>query len=145
MDVLRATDFWTSEAWSWFGLVISFPFFFLSFGWCKGDVPLRMTHLRQLLIGLVQSRSHDVKARLQRWKHLVEETLVRFRPIGCGDGVQRVRPQEVILSDRQEALPHGRGNVVFLRAACPRPIRDGLMRRQSRPSGPPADGDREAA
>ena len=51
MDVLRATDFLTSEVWSWCGLVISFLLFFLSFGRCKGNAQLRMTHLRQLLIG----------------------------------------------------------------------------------------------
>ena len=42
MDVLRATDFLTSEVWSWCGLVISLLLFFLSFGRCKGNAPLRI-------------------------------------------------------------------------------------------------------
>jgi len=129
MDVLRATDFLTSEVWSWCGLVSSFLLFFLSFGCCKGEAQLRMTHLRQLLIGLIQARSHSVKVRLQQWQYLVEE-MVRLRSIRCDDGVRRASPYEVILHDRQEPLPQGKGKVVFLHATPPRPIRDGPMPRQ---------------
>src|SRR6266853_2933013 len=40
MDVLVATDFLTSEVWSWCGLVISLLLFVISFGRWKGNVPL---------------------------------------------------------------------------------------------------------
>jgi hypothetical protein len=144
MDVLRATAFLTSEVWSWCGLVISFLLFFLSFGRCKENAPLRMTHLRQLLMRVIQSRSHDVKVRLQRWQHLVKE-MVGLRPITYGDGVRRTPPHEVIRHDHQEPLPQGRGTVVLLRATHPRPIRDGPMRRQRGLGGRLGDDEREAA
>src|SRR2546429_8661341 len=129
MDVLRATDFLTSEVWLWFGLVRSFLLFFLSFGRWKGNAQLRMTHLRQRLIGLIQSQSHSVKVRLQKWQCLVEE-MVWLRSIRCDEGVGRASPHAVILHDRQEPLPQGKGKVVFLHATHPRPIRDGPMQRQ---------------
>jgi hypothetical protein len=144
LDMLRATDFVTSEVWSWCGLVISLLFFFISFGRCKGNALLRMTHLLQLLMGFIQSGSHKVKVRLQRWKYRVEE-MVRLRPIGCDDGVRWAPPHEVIRHDRQEPLPQGRGKVVFLRATLPRPIRDGPMRPQRDLGGRLSYYDREAA
>jgi hypothetical protein len=144
MDVLRATDFLTSEVWSWCGLVSSFLRFFLSFGRCKGNAQLRMTHLRQLLIGWIQSRSHSVKIRLQKWQSLVEE-MVWLRSLRCDDGVRRASPHEVIRHDRQEPLPQGKGNVVFLHATPPRPIRDGPMQRQRWRGGRLDDYDQEAA
>jgi hypothetical protein len=144
LDVLRATDFLTSEVWSWCGLVISLLRFFLSFGRCQGNAPLRMTHLRQLLMGLIQSRSHQVKVRLQKWQYLVEE-MVWLRSIRCDERGRRASPHEVIRHDHQECFPQGKGKVVFLRTTHPRPIRDGPMRCQRRRGGRLGDDDREAA
>ena len=144
MAVLSATDFLTSAVWSWCGLVISLLLFSLSFGRCQGNIPLRMTPLRQLLMRVIQSRAHTVKDHLQRWQHLVEE-MVWVRPIGGDDGVRRAPPHEVILHDRQELLPQNRGKVVCLRAAGSRPVRDGPLRRQCRLGGRWAYEDREAA
>jgi hypothetical protein len=142
--VFGATDFFSSELWTWFGLVSSFLLFFLSFGRCQGNAQLRMTHLRQLLIGLIQSRSHGVKVRLQQWPYLVEE-MVWLRSIRCDDGVRRVCPYKVIRHERQEPVPQGKGKVVFLHATPPRPIRDGPMQRQCWRVGPLDDDDQEAA
>jgi proline dehydrogenase len=64
--------------------VISLLRFFLSFGRCKGNALFRMTHLRQLLMGLIQSRSHKVKVRLQKWPYWVEE-MVWLRSIRCDE------------------------------------------------------------
>jgi hypothetical protein len=144
MDVLSATDFWTSAGWSWGGLGISLLLFFLSRGRCQGDVPLRMTQLRQLMREWIQSQSHKVKVHLQRWPHLVEER-VWLRPIGCDERVRRASPHEVIPHGCHELLPQGRGTVVVLRAACPHPIRDGPRRGQRWPGGRLAYSDREAA
>jgi len=144
LDVLRATDFWTSEVWSWCGLVISLLRFFLSFGRCKGQAPLRMAHLRQLLIGLIQSRSHQVKVCLQKWQYVIEET-VWLRSIRCDDSVRRAFPHEIIRYDHQEPFPQSKGKVGFLRAPHPRPIRDGPMRCQRWHGGRLGDDDREAA
>jgi len=144
LDVLRATDFLTSEVWSWCGLVISLLRFFLSFGRCQGNAPLRMTQLRQLLMGLIQSRSHQVKVRLQKWQYLVEE-MVWLRSIRCDERGRRASPHEVIRHDHQECFPQGKGKVVFLRTTHPRPIRDGPMRCQRRRGGRLGDDDREAA
>jgi hypothetical protein len=144
LDVLRATEFLTSEVWSWCGLVISWLLFVISFDHCKSNAPLRMTYLRQLLMGLIPSWSHKSKIRLRRWKYLVEAR-AWLRPIGCDDGVRWALFHEVILRDCQEPLLQGKGIVVFLRAPYPRPIRDGPMRRQRWRGGRLGDDDREAA
>jgi hypothetical protein len=144
LDVLRATDFWTSEVWSWCGLAISLLRFVLSFGRCKGNAPLRMTQFRQLLMGLIQSRSHRVKVCLQKWQYLVEE-MVWLRSIRCDDSVRRASPHEAIRHDHQEPLPQSKGKVVFLRTTYPRPIRDGPRRCQRWRGGRWGDDDREAA
>jgi hypothetical protein len=86
MAMLSATHCLTSEGWSWCGLVISLLLFVISFGRCKGNAPRRRTYLRQLVMGFIQSWSHKVKVRLQRWTYLGVE-MVRLRPIGCDDGV----------------------------------------------------------
>jgi hypothetical protein len=144
MAVFGATDFFSSALWTCYGLVSSFLLFFLSFGRCKGHAQLRMTHLRQLLIELIQSRSHRVKVRLQKWPYLVEE-MVWLRSIRCDDGVRRASPHKVILHDRQEPLPQGKGKVVFLHTTHPRPIRDGPKQRQYWHVGRLDDDDQEAA
>jgi Homeodomain-like domain len=144
LDVLRATDFLTSEVWSWCGLVISLLRFFLSFGRCKGNVPVRMTQLRHLLIGWIQSRPHQVKVRLQQWTYLVEE-LVWLRSIRCDDRVRRASPHEVIRHDHQGPLFQSKGKAVFLRTTHPHPIRDGPMRCQRWRVGRLDDDDQEAA
>ena len=144
MAVFGATDFFSSKLWTWFGLVSSFLLFFLSFGRCKGNAQLRMTHLRHLLIGLIQSRSHGVKVRLQQWQSLVEE-MVWLRSIRCDAGVRGASPHKVIRYERQEPVPQGKGKVVFLHATHPRPIRDGPMRRQRWRGGRLGYDDREAA
>ena len=144
MDVLRATDFWTSEVWSWCGLVISLLLFVISFGCCKRNALFRRTYLRQLLMGLIPLWFHKGKIRLWRWKYLVEER-AWLRPIGCDDGVRWAPPHEVIRHDHQEPLPQGKGIVVFLRTTHPRPIRDGPMQRQCWRGGCLGYDDREAA
>jgi len=144
IDVLKATEFWTGEVWSWCGLVISLLLFVISFGRCKRKALLRMTSLRQLLMGLISSWFHKGKIRLWRWQYLVEER-AWLRPIGCDDRVRWAPPHAVIRHDRQEPLPRGKGIVVFLRAPYPRPIRDGPMQRQCWRGGCLGYDDREAA
>jgi len=146
MDVLRATDFWTGEVWSWCGLVLSWLLFVMSFDRCKRNALLRRNYLRQLLMGLIPSWSHKGRFRLWRWKYLVEAR-VWLRPIACDDGVRRApfHEVEVILHDRQEPLPQGKGKVVFLHATHPRPIRDGPMQRQCWRVGRLDDYEQEAA
>jgi hypothetical protein len=144
MDVLRATEFWTGEVWTWCGLVIFLLLFVISFGRCKRNALLRRTYLRQLLMRLIPSWSHKGRIRLWRWKYLVGER-VWLRPIARDDGVRRAPFHEVILHDRQEPLPQGKGITVLLRAPHRRPIRDGPMRRQCWRGGCLGYDDREAA
>ena len=144
MDVLRATDFWTSEVWSWCGLLIAFLLFFISLGRCQGGVLLRMPYFRQLLSGLIPSRFHHLKVHSQRWGHLVE-VMVRVRLIRCGNGIQEASLHEIILPDRHEPFPQGRSKVMCLSTACPHPIRDGPRRGQRWLGGRLAYSDQEAA
>jgi hypothetical protein len=144
MAVFEATDFFSSELWTWFGLVSSLLLFFLSFGRCQGNAQLKMTPLRQLLIGLIQAWSHGVKVRLQPWPYLVKER-VWLRSIRCDDGVRRASPHKVIRHDCQEPVPQGKGTMVFLHVTPPCPIRDGPRQRQRWRVGRLDDDDQEAA
>ena len=87
LDVLLATDFFTSEVWSWFELAVSS---FLCFLYCsRGQVyAVSMTlhdHGRWILSRL--ARALDVNARAQRWLRLVKRS-GRVRPL--------LFPQEVL-------------------------------------------------
>jgi hypothetical protein len=54
-----------------------------------------MTHLRQLLMGLIPSRSHQVKVCLQKWQYLIEED---------GEVCQRARVV-LVTANRHDAGP----------------------------------------
>jgi hypothetical protein len=144
MDVLSATDFWTSEVWSWCGLLISFLLCFLSLGRCQGGALLRMPYSRQWLRGVIPSRSHHLQVHSQRWKHVVE-VMARVRLIRCGNGIREASLSEAILHDCQEPFPQGKSKAVCLGAACPHPIRDGPRRGQHWLGGRLAYSDQEAA
>jgi hypothetical protein len=143
-DVLLATDFFTSEVWSWFELAVSS---FLCFLYCsRGQVyavSLTLHDHRRWILSLL-AMALDVNARAQRWLRLVKRS-GRVQPL--------LFPQEVLgptvsacaSSDGRTARPQDSGQVVLRFAPSTSQIRDGPLRRRHRHSGSLKNDHREAA
>src|SRR5262249_33802802 len=123
LDVLLATDFFTSEVWSWFELAVSS---FLCFLYCsRGQVyavSMTLHDHRRWILSLL-ARALDVNARAQSWLRLVKRS-------------GRVRPP---------LFPQDSGQVVLRFVPSTSQIRDGPMRRRHRLSGLLKNDHREAA
>jgi hypothetical protein len=143
MDVLGATDFFTSKVWSWCGLAIATLLSFLYC--CRGQissVDRLLPHYRWWIQSLL-SRVLEVNALVQGGIHIVKVS-VRLQPILCVEGGLGHTVSARASADDGKAASQARGQVVFLFAFHPSQIRDGPMRRR-----PPLVGlltdDREAA
>jgi putative transposase len=144
LDVLLATDFFTSEVWSWFGLAVSS---FLYFLYCsRGQVyavGMTLPDHRRWILSLL-ARALDVNARAQRWRRLVKIS-GRGRPILCLEAVLGPTVSACASSDDRTARSPARGTVVLRFATSTSQIRDGPMRRRPWLSGLPKNDHREAA
>jgi len=144
LDVLLATDFFTSEVWNWCGRARFSLLCFLHC--CRGQVysvertlPHHMRWIRSLL-----SRSLEVNALVQRGMRVVK-VAVRLRPILCVEGGLGHIVSARASSDDGKAESQAIGKVVPLCASYPSQIRDGPMRRRPRLGGLWKDDHREAA
>jgi hypothetical protein len=130
LDVLRATDFFTSDVWGWVGLVISALLFFLPFGrhqeYGSGGISLVC---KQWML-LIPWQSLDVTIYAQRWGR-TGQRIARGQPIRFGDG-RRPLLCEITCYARRERLPQGMTKVVRMPAVHPLPIRDGPLQRRQR-------------
>jgi transposase len=127
LDVLLATDFFTSEVWTWLRLVLSSLLFFFIPGGRRQGPTLGMTrhhHVQWLLALLPQSLA--VNANVQRWVGLVKAT-ARSCVLLHGKGVPRHPLSQFTLHDHQECLPQSMSKLVRMPAGRHRPIRDGPM------------------
>ena len=127
--VLGATDFFSSEIWTWYRLVVFFLLSFLPFGRCPLPI-LGMTALRNALWKWpIPPQSSAWRVAVVRWIHTVMEHGV---PLGLQGG-ERARPP--LLSGYatyapQEHFRRCRGTVVLLLIVHHGQIRDGPLRRQ---------------
>ena len=130
LDVLRATDFFTSAVWGWLGLVTSFFLFFIPFGrheaYSSGRISLRC---KQWMV-LIPRHSLDVKIYVLQWIRTVKE-IAQAQLGWCGE-CRRAPFCEVTSSAHQERLHQGIAKVVHMPAVHPHPIRDGPLRRRQR-------------
>ncbi len=144
LDVLLATDFFTSEVWSWFGLAVSS---FLCFLYCSCgqvySIGMTLHNHRRWILSLL-ARALDVNARAQRWLRLVQIS-GRVRPILFPAAVLGPTVSACALSDHRTARPQDRGKVVLRFATSTSQIRDGPVRRCHRRSGLLKNDHREAA
>jgi putative transposase len=143
-DVLMATDFFTTDVWGWLGLVISSLL-------CCIHVGRRMIHGASMTVRLhvcwmlpISPRSPDWHADAERWIRSVTKPGLS-RLLLCGACAWWYGLHGHMTEDHQEHLPRGMGQVVFLPAVNPHPIRDGPLRSRPRHSGRLQDDPREAA
>src|SRR5262245_39510257 len=144
MDVLGATDFFTSMVWNWLGLVVSFLLVILHGarrtrplagmrGWGHASWKPR-----------ILPRSSKRRADVNRWICSVLESWVARLP----PGVTRVRPHLLAAFDPahcREGLPQRMGTVARMRTMAHRPIRDGPLGCRQQPSWWLCDDHRAAA
>jgi len=144
LNVLLATDFFTSEVWSWWVLTISSLLYFIHCS--RGQVySLGMTlpHHMRWIRSLV-SRALDVSALIQTGMRVVKVS-VCLRPILFAAGGLEHTVSVCVSSDDCKAGSQVIGKVVLLFAASPSQIRDGPGRCRHRLGGLLQDDDREAA
>jgi putative transposase len=143
-DVLMATDFFTTDVWGWLGFVISSLL-------CCIHVGRRMIHAARMTVRLhacwmlpISPRSPDWHADAERWIRSVTKPGLS-RLLLCGPCAWWCGLHGQMTEDHQEHLPRGMGQVVFLPAVNPHPIRDGPLRSRPRHSGRLQEDPCEAA
>jgi hypothetical protein len=123
MDVLGATDFFTSTVWSRVMLVISGLLVFVH----VGRHPKHCTDMTASLMTWFSLWD----AAVERWMRAVlKHVMLRLR--GCGNAVRRPLRAACELHEHQEDLPRSSGKVILLPGVHARPIRDGPRRHRPR-------------
>ena len=121
MDVLGATDFFTSPVWSRLKLGLAFLLVFVHVG-------RHPKHLTAMTASLTTWCAHW-DAHVEPWLSAVIE-LVMARLLGCGHVARGSLRAACAIHDPHADLPRSRGKVIFLPVVNPRPIRDGPRRQQ---------------
>jgi hypothetical protein len=130
LDVLRATDFFTSAVWGWVGFVIPSLLFFIPFGCHKEYGSGRISLVCKQGMLLIPWRSLDVMIYAQRWGRTVRE-IARVPPVQFGEGRRHHYCESTFYSHR-ERLFQGMAKVARMPAVHPHPIRDGPLQRRQR-------------
>jgi hypothetical protein len=127
LDILRATDFFTSAVWGWVGLVISSLLVLIPFGHHEEYSSGRLSLLcKQWMLWILQ-QFLDVNISVQRWLRTVKD-MARAQRVRFGEDRRRPPIYEVTSYAYRECLPQGIAKVVRMPAVQPRPIRDGPLR-----------------
>src|SRR5215467_6833809 len=127
LDILRATDFFTSAVWGWVGLVISSLLVLIPFGHHEEYSSGRLSLLcKQWMLWILQ-QFLNVNISVQRWIRMVKD-MARAQRIRFGEDRRRPPICEVTSYAYRERLPQGIAKVVRMPAVQPRPIRDGPLR-----------------
>jgi transposase len=127
LAVLLATDFFNSNGWSWFRLMISCLLELLHF--CGHPVRFVGTVLHHLIQGIRSfgMRCRDLRPPVQQGLYKGKP---RFPAMPYGDAVRRIPASELASCDEGRIQSQEQGNVLWLAAIHPHPIRDGPIRRQ---------------
>ena len=144
MAILVATDFFTTEVWRWFRLVLS-VMCCVSHG---GQRTMQATYMTALLIvRWILPISPWSPVWHTRFAHMLYAAMVTGLPesMRCNAGVLRPLLAEFIPDESQDARSTGLAKVVCLPAVQPRPIRDGPRRGRPQLGGFVAYDNREAA
>ena len=127
LDLLLATDFFSGEVWSGFGLMISSFLWFVHFVHRRAhSVVIGLHHHRPGLRSLLR-RSLDVSAHVYRWMPVVMKRL-RLQELRCGEAMLETTVSALVPCDEGQPQSHNRGQVVVLSNVYSRPIRDGPIR-----------------
>jgi hypothetical protein len=144
MAMLVATDFFTTEVWNWFRMVLSvICWVFYGAQWT-----MQAAHMAALLMG---RWILPISLWSSAW-HARQALMIDAAPVPgwsgfmpCDAGVRQPLQAELLPDKHRDTCAKGLTNVVCLSAGHPRPIRDGPLRGRP-PRGRCVDSDhREAA
>jgi len=131
MDVLGATDFFTSELWSGLGLLMAFLLCCIRFARQHVNAVGRILHQRRHEMYFLVLRALDVCAHVQRWICWMM-TFTRSWPIQWGTALQYMTRSPFTPEAARHRRSQDMGTVVCLSAARAMHIRDGPMPRRQR-------------
>jgi len=144
MDMLVATDFFTTEVWSWFRLVLSVMYCVIH---C-GQRTMQAAHLTAfLIVRWILPISPWSPAWQARLTHVLYSAMVSGLSglMQYDEGVLRPLLAEFLPDEHRDARAKGLAKVVCLPAGHPRPRRDGPMRGRPQLGGCVDYDNREAA
>jgi putative transposase len=135
LDILMATDFFTSAVWSWLRLLISSLRCFLHCGHHQGHgmgvrLQQHTQRMRAILLHAFALRAHG-----QRWRDMIT---TRSQAMRWSGGTLGDTGSVFARTDEQQFPSQALDKVVFLSAICPVQIRDRPLQRQRQ-------GDRKVA
>ena len=142
VDVLGATDFFSSAIWAWFAFVLSWALSLRLPDPCLRHVTSMRSYLHQWWRLVVPLWSLNRHTRRRSWRDVVDEGMRARREL-CGKPILRQPPSESVAYNPQGVLPQGMGRVVFLPVVHPHAIRDGPIPHRQWPgeSFPYANGE----
>jgi putative transposase len=126
MDMLGATDFFSSEIWTWCRFVIPTLLSFIRPHCRKIHVASLKSYLNAWWMLAWLPWSLDLHAFMGSWVGLVKEAM-RSRRVLCGEGMLRQPLSASIFYDHQEPRRRGMGRVVCLSVVTPYSIRGSPM------------------
>jgi len=129
MDVLGATDFFNSEMWSGFGLLISALLCFIHFGRQPVNIVGRSPQQRRHKVSSRVLRALHICAQGQRWVYWIT-TCTRSGAIRCDTGLQCIMLPTCTPDAERQCLTPDMSTAVCLSAARSKQIRDGPMQRR---------------
>jgi len=144
IDMLMATDLFTSKARSWCGLLISSLLCFLHIRCDNRRGADMMLHAHMRWMRSFLSWSFNVQTFMERWVRVVKQAMLS-RLILCGKGVRRSPLSAFPTDDDRVLIPQGMGKVVRMPAVYARQIGDGPLRHRQQLIGRRHRYDREAA
>lgn len=124
VDVLGATDFFSSEVWAWFAFVLSWVLSFSLPDRCLRHVASMKSSLHQWWMLFVPLWSLNMRTQRGSWRGLVNEG-TRARRALCGKRILRQTSSESVSYNHQGVLHQDMGRVVCLPVVRPHAIRDG--------------------
>jgi len=126
LEVLGATDFFSSAIGAWFAFVISWVLSFLLPDRCLKHVASMLSSLHQWWILFVPLWSLKMRSQRGRWRGVINEETRAWREL-CGEPILRQPSSESVSSNPQGILHQGMGRVVCLPLVHPHAIRDGPL------------------
>ena len=126
LEVLGATDFFSSAIGAWLAFVISWVLSFLLPDRCLKHVASMPSSLHQWWMLVVPLWSLYMRAQRGRWRGVINEG-TRARRELCGEPILRPPSSEAVSYNPQGVLHQGMGRVVCLPLVHPHAIRDGPL------------------
>jgi hypothetical protein len=131
LDVLGATDFFNSEIWRGWGLLMAFLLCCIRFGSQHVNAVKRLLHQRRHEVHFLVLRALDVCAQGQRWTYWIT-TFTRLWASRCSTDLQCMTSSTFTPDAERQRRTQDRATVVCLSVARSQQIRDGPRQRRQR-------------